>query len=76
LFEVEITDMVSIPDNTVGVVTTLEGKPLEEGQIAGKVIGDQNKFQDVDSFLDNGGYKGLQEQVNPCGILFPQSLVC
>src|SRR6185369_16859469 len=46
LFEVEITDMVSIPDNTVGVVTTLEGKPLEEGQIAGKVIGDQNKFQD------------------------------
>jgi uncharacterized membrane protein YqiK len=70
LFEVEITDMVSIPDNTVGVVTTLEGKPLEEGQIAGKVIGDQNKFQDVDSFLDNGGYKGLQEQVILAGSYF------
>ena len=36
LFELEMTDMTMIPDNAVGVVTTAEGKPLEEGQIAGK----------------------------------------
>jgi uncharacterized membrane protein YqiK len=63
LFDVEIADMVSVPDNAVGIVTTLEGKPLDEGQIAGRIIGDHNKFQDADLFLANGGYKGLQEQV-------------
>jgi len=70
LFELEIADMVSIPDNAVGIVTTLEGKPLDEGQIAGKIIGDHNKFQDVDGFLNNGGYKGLQEQVILAGSYF------
>jgi uncharacterized membrane protein YqiK len=70
LFEVEVTDMISIPDNTVGIVTTMEGKPLEDGKIAGKVIGDHNKFQDADLFLTNGGYKGLQEQVILAGSYF------
>jgi uncharacterized membrane protein YqiK len=70
LFEVEIADMVSIPDNTVGIVTTQEGKPLEEGQIAGRIIAEHNKFQDVDQFLGNGGYKGLQEQVILAGSYF------
>ena len=70
LFDVEITDLISIPDNAVGVVTTLEGKPLEEGQIAGKIIEDHTKFQDVDKFLDSGGYKGLQEQVILAGSYF------
>ena len=70
LFDVEVTDMISIPDNAVGIVTTLEGKPLEEGQIAGRVIGEHNKFQDADLFLGNGGYKGLQEQVILAGSYF------
>ena len=70
LFDVEVTDLISIPDNAVGVVTTMEGKPLEEGQIAGKIIGDHTKFQDVDKFLDSGGYKGLQEQVILAGSYF------
>jgi uncharacterized membrane protein YqiK len=70
LFDIEITDLISIPDNAVGVVTTLEGKPLEEGQIAGKIIDGHNKFQDCDKFLDSGGYKGLQEQVILAGSYF------
>ncbi len=70
LFDIEITDMISIPDNTVGIVTTLEGKPLDEGQIAGKIIDSHNKFQDADAFLDSGGYKGLQEQVILAGSYF------
>ena len=70
LFELEIADMINISDNAVGIVTTLEGKPLEENQIAGKIIGDHNKFQDVDGFLNNGGYKGLQEQVILAGSYF------
>lgn len=70
LFNVELTDMATIPDNAVGVVTTLEGKPLEEGQIAGRIIAGHNKFQDVDTFLQNEGYKGLQEQVMLAGSYF------
>jgi uncharacterized membrane protein YqiK len=62
--------MISVPDNAVGIVTTQEGKSLEEGQIAGKIISDHNKFQDVDLFLNNGGYKGLQEQVILAGTYF------
>lgn len=70
LFEIELTDMVVIPDNAVGVVTTLEGKPLAEGQIAGKIIEGHNKFQDIDGFLNADGYKGLQEQVILAGSYF------
>ena len=70
LFEVMMTDMTSIPDNAVGVVTTQEGKPLEESQIAGRIIEGHNKFQDVDVFLQKGGYKGLQEQVILAGTYF------
>ncbi|MES1198094.1 MAG: flotillin family protein, partial [Chitinophagaceae bacterium] len=70
LFEIELTDMTMIPDNAVGIVTTAEGKPLEEGQIAGKIISDHNKFQDVDKFLDSDGLKGLQEQVILAGSYF------
>jgi uncharacterized membrane protein YqiK len=70
LFDIEITDMISVPDNTVGIVTTLEGKPLDEGQIAGKIIDSHNKFQDADAFLESGGYKGLQEQVILAGSYF------
>lgn len=70
LFTVELTDMTSIPDNAVGIVTTQEGKPLEEGQIAGKLVEGHNKFQDVDIFMEQGGYKGLQEQVILAGTYF------
>lgn len=70
LFEVELTEMTYIPDNAVGVVTTMEGKPLEEGQIAGKIIEGHNKFQDIDKFLHSEGYKGLQEQVILAGSYF------
>ncbi|WP_143306052.1 SPFH domain-containing protein [Chitinophaga vietnamensis] len=70
LFEVEITDMTSIPDNAVGIVTTMEGKALETGAIAGRTIESHNNFQDVDAFLEGGGYKGLQEQVILAGSYF------
>lgn len=70
LFDIELTDMTLIPDNAVGIVTTMEGKPLGEGQIAGKIIEGHNKFQDVDVFLQSDGFKGLQEQVILAGSYF------
>jgi uncharacterized membrane protein YqiK len=63
LFEILLTDMVSISENMVGIITTLDGRPIEEGSIAGKRIEVADNFQDADSFLEKGGNKGLQPQV-------------
>ncbi len=70
LFNVEVTDMLSVADNMVGIVTTMEGASIESGQIAGKSILGHNNFQDVDTFLSSNGNKGLQEQVILAGNYF------
>ncbi|MDB5274180.1 MAG: flotillin family protein [Chitinophagaceae bacterium] len=63
LFQVSTTDMVRIQESMVGIVTTLDGMPIEAGQIAGKLVESHNNFQDFDSFITNGGNRGLQPQV-------------
>ena len=62
-FTITITDMVIIHENMVGIVTTLDGQPIESGQIAGKYIEGHNNFQDFDTFLKNGGNRGLQPSI-------------
>lgn len=62
-FTVTIADMVSIKENMVGIVTTLDGLPIEGGQIAGKQITGHNNFQDIDVFLKNNGNRGLQPSI-------------
>lgn len=63
LFQVSITDMVRIQESRVGIVTTLDGMPIDQGQIAGKLVEGHNNFQDFDAFIKNGGNRGLQPQV-------------
>lgn len=63
LFDVSIVAMTQIHDNMVGIITTLDGEPIAAGQIAGKTVVGHNSFQDMDAFLDKGGFKGLQSQV-------------
>lgn len=62
-FTVTIADMVSISENMVGIVTTLDGLPIEGGQIAGKLIAGHNNFQDIDVFLKHDGNRGLQPSI-------------
>jgi uncharacterized membrane protein YqiK len=47
----------------LGIVTTLDGAPITAGQIAGKNVEGHNNFQDIDTFLQNNGNRGLQPQV-------------
>lgn len=47
----------------VGIVTTLDGAPIDDGEIAGSIIEGHNNFQIPQVFLDRGGRRGLQEQV-------------
>jgi len=67
LFDVAITDIVQIEDGKVGVITALDGDPLDQGAIAGKKIPNHNNFQDFDTFLSGGGQRGLQEDVIQAG---------
>jgi uncharacterized membrane protein YqiK len=62
-FTITIADMVIIHENMVGIVTSLDGQPIETGQIAGKYIEAHNNFQDFDTFLKNDGNRGLQPSI-------------
>ncbi len=63
LFTVSLAETTSIPENMVGVITTLDGDPIEQGSIAGKNVEGHNNFQNFDVFLQQGGNRGLQPQV-------------
>jgi uncharacterized membrane protein YqiK len=47
----------------VGIVATLDGTPIEEGEIAGPIILGHDNFQKAQEFIKGGGRRGLQEQV-------------
>jgi uncharacterized membrane protein YqiK len=70
LFDVKLDDVTDVPDNMIGVVTTRDGQPLETGDIAGKKIDGHEMYQNPQAFVDNGGFKGLQEQVLLSGRYF------
>ncbi len=70
LFDVTLAKMTQIKENMVGIVTTLDGAPLPEGQIAGRVTEGHSNFQNADAFLAAGGCRGLQPQVILAGSYF------
>lgn len=67
LFKVFTYDVTKVNPNRVGIITILDGEPLDKGAIAGPHIPGHNNFQDPDAFLANMGRKGLQEQVVQSG---------
>ena len=69
LFEISVVKQANIQDNMVGIVTTLDGDPLPEGAIAGKIVDNSThkNFQNFDMFLENGGNRGLQQQIIQAG---------
>lgn len=68
LFDITLADMTRVEENRVGIVTTLDGEPIEAGNIAGKQIEGHQNFQDADAFLRAGGNRGLQQQVVLAGL--------
>ena len=53
----------SVPPDRVGIVTTLDGRPIPAGDLAGPVVPGHDSFQRGQAFIDAGGCRGLQEQV-------------
>ena len=52
-----------VQPDMVGVVTTLDGQPIQAGEIAGPVVAGHENFQNAQAFLNGGGRRGLQEQI-------------
>ena len=55
--------LLNIEPDKVGIVTTLDGACIEQGEIAGPIVAGHNNFQDAQAFLSAGGRRGLQEQI-------------
>jgi uncharacterized membrane protein YqiK len=70
LFEIVMVPITQVHENKVGIITTLDGEPLEKGEIAGgSVVGHRN-YQDPMAFITAGGKKGLQEDVILAGTYY------
>jgi uncharacterized membrane protein YqiK len=50
------------PDR-VGIVTMLDGRPIQAGDLAGPIVDGHQSFQKGQAFVDAGGCRGLQEEV-------------
>ncbi|WP_434688372.1 SPFH domain-containing protein [Pseudanabaena minima] len=55
--------LCSVATEKVGIVTTLDGIPIETGAIAGAIIPEHDNFQNAQLFINGGGRRGLQEQI-------------
>jgi uncharacterized membrane protein YqiK len=56
-------ELTRVNTDMVGIVTTLDGQPIEASEIAGPTIARHDNFQNAQAFLDGSGRRGLQEQI-------------
>jgi uncharacterized membrane protein YqiK len=70
LFDIEMVPITHVHENKVGIVTTLDGEPLDKGEIAGSSVAGHKNFQDPIAFITAGGRKGLQEDVILAGTYY------
>lgn len=55
--------VLQVPSDAVGIVTTLDGRTIAAGDLAGPVVPHHHGFQRAQAFIDGGGCRGLQEEV-------------
>ncbi len=59
----ELLTLYKVASDKVGIVTTYDGVPIQDGEIAGAIIPNHDNFQNAQKFISGGGRRGLQEQV-------------
>lgn len=67
LYRVTKSELTVIGENEVGLVDSIDGKPVPDGHIFAKAFKEHNLFQDGESFLIHDGEKGPQIQILPPG---------
>jgi uncharacterized membrane protein YqiK len=55
--------VLRLAPESVGIVTTLDGAPILAGDLAGPPVGGHDSFQSAQRFIEQGGCRGLQEDV-------------
>ncbi len=61
------TTMIAIGEEEVGILESIDGRPLQPGRIFARHVEGLDSFQDGEAFLLNGGQKGPQVDVLPPG---------
>lgn len=56
-------EVAQVASDRVGIVTTLDGRPIPAGDVAGGPVQGHGGFQRGQAFIDAGGCRGLQEPV-------------
>ena len=59
--------MISVAEDEVGLVESIDGRPLDAGRIFARHTDSHDTFQDGEAFLANGGQKGPQVDILPPG---------
>ncbi|HLF72547.1 MAG TPA: SPFH domain-containing protein [Dehalococcoidia bacterium] len=60
LYSVHKEQMVTITEEEIGLVESIDGQSLEPGRIFARHVNGHDSYQDGESFLTNGGQKGPQ----------------
>jgi regulator of protease activity HflC (stomatin/prohibitin superfamily) len=68
LFIVRVDNLITIGEDQVGIAESIDGRPLDPGEIFGKFVTGHTHFQDAEAFLKNGGQKGIQTEALPPGL--------
>ena len=63
IYTVAKQPMIEISEAEVGLVESIDGRPLEPGQIFARRVAGHDTFQDGEKFLQNGGQKGPQVDI-------------
>lgn len=63
LFRVSIAKTTMIPQGKVGVMTAVDGAPLDPGRLLGKAIEGHKNFQDAEQYIGSRGQKGPQVDI-------------
>ncbi|MGE0057977.1 MAG: SPFH domain-containing protein [Dehalococcoidia bacterium] len=67
LYVVRKVDMISVGEEEVGLIESIDGQAIEPGRIFARHISGHDNFQDGEAFLSGGGQKGPQVDFLPPG---------
>ncbi len=67
LYAVKKDRMILIGEDEVGLIESIDGRPLDPGRIFARHVEAHDTYQDGENFLSNGGQKGPQVDVLPPG---------
>lgn len=67
LYKVKKGGLINISEDEVGIVESFDGVAIPNNRIFAKKIEGHHNFQDAESFIKNGGEKGVQADILPQG---------